>query len=157
MDDTSGVWLKNCKKVVYIGTRRFLRPDYPFRRNKKSFNEKIETRPPPVFHDGKQVFAMVKDIRIVFWKGLGSTSVPKCDNKAPMWKKRSVLWTLPYRKNLQIRHVIDVMHVEKNVCDSLIGILLDIRGKTKDTLETRKDLQAMKLRNELHPIVLDKG
>ena len=27
----------------------------------------------------------------------------------------------------------------------------------KDTLETRKDLQAMKLRNELHPIVLDKG
>src|SRR5438105_10465980 len=49
------------------------------------------------------------------------------------------------------------MHVEKNVCDSLIGILLDIRGKTKDTLGTHKDLQAMKLRNELHPIVLDKG
>src|SRR5438105_210412 len=49
------------------------------------------------------------------------------------------------------------MHVEKNVCDSLIGILLDIRGQTKDTLETHKDLQAMELRNELHPIVLDKG
>src|SRR5438132_8308469 len=32
MDDTSGVWLKNYKKVVYIGTRRFLRPDHPFRR-----------------------------------------------------------------------------------------------------------------------------
>ncbi len=100
---------------------------------------------------------MVKDVRIIFGKGPGSTSVPKCDNKAPMWKKRSVLWTLPYWKDLQIRHAIDVMHVEKNVCDSLIGILLEIRGKTKDTLETRKDLQAMKLRNELHPIVLDKG
>ena len=74
-----------------------------------------------------------------------------------MWKKRSVLWTLPYWKDLQIRHAIDIVHVEKNVCDSFIGILLDIRGKTKDTLETRKDLQAMKLRNELHPIVLDKG
>src|SRR6266540_7568051 len=49
------------------------------------------------------------------------------------------------------------MHVEKNVCDSFIGILLDIRGKTKDILETHKDLQAMKLKNELHPIVLDKG
>src|SRR5438105_8234949 len=49
------------------------------------------------------------------------------------------------------------MHLEKNSCDSLIGILLEIHGKTKDTLETRKDLQAMKLRNELHPIVLDKG
>src|SRR6266540_1728287 len=49
IDDTSGVWLKNCKKVVYISTRRFLRPDHPFRRNKKSFNGKTETRPPPVF------------------------------------------------------------------------------------------------------------
>src|SRR6266542_713451 len=66
MDDTSGVWLKNCKKVVYIGTCRFLRLDHPFRRNKKSFNGKIETRLPPVFRDGKQVFAMVKDVKIVF-------------------------------------------------------------------------------------------
>src|SRR5438105_11366750 len=49
------------------------------------------------------------------------------------------------------------MHLEKNSCDSLIGILLEIHGKTKDTLETRKDLQDMKLMNELHPIVLDKG
>ena len=95
----------------------------------KSFNGKIEVALPPVFHDGNQVFAMVKDLRIVFGKGPGSTSVPKYDNKAPMWKKRSVLWTLPYWKDLQIRHAIDIMHVEKNACDSLIGILLDIRGK----------------------------
>jgi len=84
MDDTSVVWPKNYKKVVYIGTRRFLHPDHPFRRNKKSFNGKTETRPPSVIHDGKQVFAMVKDVRIVFGKGPGSTSIPKCDNKAPM-------------------------------------------------------------------------
>src|SRR6266540_3902996 len=115
MDDTSGVWLKNCKKVVYVGTRRFLLPDHPFRRNKKSFNGKIETRPSPVFRDGKQVFAMVKDVRIVFGKGPGSTFVPKCDNKALVWKNKSVLWTLPYWKDLQIRHAIDVMHIEKNV------------------------------------------
>ena len=49
------------------------------------------------------------------------------------------------------------MHVEKNMYDSLIGILLDIRGKSKDTLEIRKGLQPMKVRNELYPIVLDKG
>src|SRR6266542_3385551 len=88
MDDTSGVWLKNYKKVVYIGTRRFLRTDQPFHRNKKSFNGKIQTRPPSIFRDGKQVFAMVKDVRIVFEKGPSSTSVLKYDNKAPMWKKR---------------------------------------------------------------------
>lgn len=44
------------------------------------------------------------------------------------------------------------MHVEKNVCDSLIGVLLDIKGKTKDTLKTRLDLQELGIRPKLHPI-----
>jgi len=30
-----------------------------------------------------------------------------------------------------MRQCIDVMHVEKNVCDSLIGTLLNIKGKMK--------------------------
>ncbi|XP_031111967.1 uncharacterized protein LOC116015939 [Ipomoea triloba] len=38
---------------------------------------------------------------------------------------------------------IDVMHVEKNVCDSLVGTLLDIKGKTKDGLNARLDLIEM--------------
>jgi len=53
LDDTSGVWLRNYKKVVYINTRRFLHSDHPFRRNKKSFKGKTETRTPLVFRDGK--------------------------------------------------------------------------------------------------------
>jgi uncharacterized protein YifN (PemK superfamily) len=28
---------------------------------------------------------------------------------------------LPYWKHLDIRHSIDVMHIEKNVCESLLG------------------------------------
>jgi hypothetical protein len=43
-------------------------------------------------------------------------------------------------------HAIDVMHVEKNVCEALIGTLLDIPGKTKDTLKERMDLEEMKVR-----------
>ena len=35
------------------------------------------------------------------------------------------------------------MHVEKNVCDSVIGMLLNIQGKTKDGLNTRQDLADM--------------
>jgi len=31
------------------------------------------------------------------------------------------------------------MHVEKNVCDSIIGTLLNIKGKTKDEINARKD------------------
>ena len=37
------------------------------------------------------------------------------------------------------------MDVEKNVFDSLIGTLLDIPDKTKDTLNARLDLEEMNL------------
>jgi hypothetical protein len=38
-----------------------------------------------------------------------------------------------------VHHAIDFMHVEKNVCEALVGTLLDIPGKTKDTLNTQMD------------------
>ena len=47
------------------------------------------------------------------------------------------------------------MHIEKNICDSVLGTILDIEGKTKDGLNTRLDLQAMGIRKNLHP--LDEG
>ena len=43
------------------------------------------------------------------------------------------------------------MHCEKNVCESLIATLLDIKGKSKDGVESRRDLQHMKIRKKLHP------
>jgi len=43
------------------------------------------------------------------------------------------------------------MHVEKNVCDSVIGTLLNIQGKTKDGLNTHQDLAEMGIRAQLHP------
>jgi hypothetical protein len=42
------------------------------------------------------------------------------------------------------------MHVEKCVFESTIGLLLDIPSKTKDGLSAHKDLQAPKIREELH-------
>jgi len=48
------------------------------------------------------------------------------------------------------------MHVEKNVCDSLIGTLLNINGKTKDGLNARLDLIEMNIRGELAPIQMGK-
>ena len=43
------------------------------------------------------------------------------------------------------------MHVEKNVSDSVIGMLLNIQGKTKDGLNTHQDLADMGIRSQLHP------
>jgi hypothetical protein len=43
------------------------------------------------------------------------------------------------------------MHIEKGVFESTIGLLLDIPSKTKDGPSACKDLQALEIREELHP------
>jgi hypothetical protein len=43
------------------------------------------------------------------------------------------------------------MHVEKGAFDISISLLLDIPSKTKDGLSAYKDLQALEIREELHP------
>ena len=61
------------------------------------------------------------------------------------------MFDLPYWSDLDVRHCIDVMHVDKNGCDSVIGTLLNIQGKTKDVLNTRQDLAEMGIQAQLHP------
>ena len=45
---------------------------------------------------------------------------------------------------------MDVMHFEKYVCDSVLGTLLNMEGKSKDTDKARLDLADMKIRKKLH-------
>ena len=92
------------------------------------------------------MFEKVKDIQTTFGKKHMST-LPKKG-----YKKCSDLWRLPYWKCLFVRHCLDVMHIEKNVFDSLVGTLLNIPGKTKDGVNARADLKEMGIRNELHII-----
>ena len=82
----------------------------------------------------------------------GGQSVPKdvATGHAPMWKKKSIFWELPYWKVLEVRSSIDVMHVTKNLCVNLLGFL-GVYGKTKDTPEAREDQQRMKDPNNMHP------
>lgn len=43
------------------------------------------------------------------------------------------------------------MHTEKNIAESIVGTLLDIPGKTKDSINTRHDLKEMKIKRNLWP------
>nr|GEU47840.1 hypothetical protein [Tanacetum cinerariifolium] len=84
------------------------------------------------------------DIKTVFGK---KDKAPK--NNKNIWKKKSRFWKLPYWEHLQVRHSLNVMHIEKNVSESLIGFLLNIKGKTKDGINARKDMVEMGIRDEL--------
>jgi hypothetical protein len=64
---------------------------------------------------------------------------------------------LLYWKDNLLRHNLDVMHIEKNVMDNILGTILDIKGKTKDNLVARLDLQEMGLRPKLHPFTAANG
>ncbi|XP_056688370.1 uncharacterized protein [Spinacia oleracea] len=133
------------KKVVYPFQRVFLPRNHPYRRIRKAFNGEPEHRSPPKPLTGKQVYERVKDINCVFGKPYKSLGDKLC------YKKRSAFWILPYWEHLSVRHCIDVMHVEKNVFDSLIGTLLNMPGKTKDGEKARNDMVKMGIRLELKP------
>ena len=47
-------------------------------------------------------------------------------------------------------HSLDVMHITKNVCESLLGTLLNMPERTKDGPKARADLKSMGIRQELH-------
>jgi hypothetical protein len=71
----------------------------------------------------KLVFEMVKNIKVVFGK---RTVKGQKRKKTPTltdipFKKQSIFFKyLPYWKDLQIYHSIDLMHVTKNIFDSII-------------------------------------
>ena len=62
-----------------------------------------------------------------------------------------MLFDLPYWFDLDVKHCIDVIYVEKNVCDSVINMLLNIQGKTNDGLNTHQDLVEMDIQDHLYP------
>ena len=131
-EDTTSIYLDGSKKIAYMGHRRWLDKDHPWRTWKEKFNGEVENRSKPEEKTGRQIYETVKDMNIV--AGKTQPTVPG------IWKRKSVFWDLPYWKFVHTRHCIDVMHVEKNVCDSLIGLLLNIPDKTKDGVKARLDM-----------------
>nr|KYP69750.1 hypothetical protein KK1_008951 [Cajanus cajan] len=117
---TSYLQLKHGKKIVYTRHQKFLRPNHPYRRLKKVFNGCQEHEFAPTLLTSEKVNDQVKDINIIFGK------IQKKSTEKKLWKKRSIFFDLPYWCHLDVRHYTNVMHVEKNVCDSVIGILLNI-------------------------------
>ena len=139
--NTSFIQLKHGKKRIYTRHRRFLKHYHPYRRLKKPFNGTDECEGSPKLLAGHEVYDQVKDIVTVFGKTYRKDHADK-----NIWKKKSVFFDLPYWTNLHVQHCLDVMHVKKNVCDSLIGTLLNMKGKTKDCLKCHQDLVEMGIR-----------
>ncbi|XP_074283417.1 uncharacterized protein LOC141607966 [Silene latifolia] len=150
-DDMKSTYLTHSGKYVYLDNRRSLNRFHPYRKKKLPFNGKVEEEVARKPLSGKEVYERVIDIKTVFGKTV------KIKESGCLWKKKSIFWELPYWQDLPVRHCLDVMHIEKNVCDALLGTLLNLPGKTKDGLKVRKDMEDMKIRSKLWPVQKDKS
>ena len=41
------------------------------------------------------------------------------------------------------------MHIEKNICDNVLGTLMNVDGKTKDNSSARRDLALLGIKKDL--------
>jgi hypothetical protein len=137
-------------KIAYVGHRRFLGPKHHWRKN-KSFNGKDETRPAPRKLTKGIILSQLNKLtfNIPGKHVLYGGKKRKRDTTVDLnWSKRSIFFELEYWSSLQLKHNLDVMHIEKNVCESLLNTLL-MNEKSKDTIKATKDLEEMNIRPEL--------
>ncbi|XP_062008662.1 uncharacterized protein LOC133725417 [Rosa rugosa] len=154
LDKTEPTRLVHGGKMAYTIHRRFLGRHHPYRKQRAAFNNRPEHSPAPVPLTGEELLRRLEE-EVPQWHYGKKYPPPPYkgaeDQTRPCWKKKSIFFQLEYWKYLPVRHCLDVMHIEKNVCDSLIGTLLNIPGKTKDGLKTRLDLLELGIRLGLQP------
>ena len=109
-------------KICYIGHRHFLAKDKPrpTKYRRRVFNAK---------HENCEL-EKVGHITLGNHPGNGSGK-RKCGRAEErlLFTRRSTLWDVEYWKDLDLWHNLDVMHIEKNIYDNIIGTLLNIEGK----------------------------
>ncbi|KAI5342898.1 hypothetical protein L3X38_010774 [Prunus dulcis] len=142
-DVTSG-WLAG--KVCYLGHRRWLPWDHEWREKDKEFDGNTERRLRPREWSGDEIVEQLNRLDFAPFEKTVNRTRPSTHMN---WTHKPMFFELPYWSKLKLRHNLDVMHVKKNVFDTLVGTILDIEGKTKDTIKARLDLERMDIRRGL--------
>nr|GEW43536.1 hypothetical protein [Tanacetum cinerariifolium] len=117
-EDTSS--MRVLSKTAYVGHRRFLKKPHKWRRS-LDFNGEIENRDPPRKFDQDDIKAQLARLPT------------RVKGKHPMYG------------GVKIKHV---MHIEKNVLESILNTLL-MNDKSKDTTKARQYLKRLGIRSGL--------
>ncbi|WVZ64567.1 hypothetical protein U9M48_014065 [Paspalum notatum var. saurae] len=137
-------------KLGYLDHRRYLPENHPWRKS-KLFNGKYEKRGKPREFSTSEILEKLEEVKDVRPGKHPLNKKRKRTNKdQPTWHLRVSLWDLPYWSQLKLRHNLDVMHIEKNICENLLWTFLRVEGKTKDTISARIDLENLGIRKELY-------
>jgi hypothetical protein len=117
MHSTRSKYLKNDKKFCYMGHMRYLPTEHLWRLNRRTFDgtEELECAPNVPF--GDEILQQLDGI------AFGDEDAGKKKRKKRktgarcsddvVWKKKIIIFRLPYWKDNLLRHNLDVMHIEK--------------------------------------------
>ena len=157
MEDTKAFYLSNGRKTCWFDChRRFLPCNHPLRKNKKDFlkGKHALNEFPPVSLTGEQVYSEhlkgVEPPKTSSCGGNGHEKKKPGYGKYHNWHKESIFWELPYWRDLILRHNLDVMHIEKNFFNNIMNTLMNVKGKSKDTIQSRLDISEICDRSHLH-------
>ncbi|KAL5579094.1 hypothetical protein UlMin_011536 [Ulmus minor] len=138
-------------KTAYFGHRRFLPTNHHWRSNLQ-FDGRTERKRPPRRFNTADILEQLRRVKTAIpgkHPNYGGVKRKRGDDELN-WRKKSIFYELPYWATIELKHNLDVMHIKKNVCDSLLGTLLGDPHKSKDTDNARRDLAKLGIRHELH-------
>ncbi|KAG8501185.1 hypothetical protein CXB51_003289 [Gossypium anomalum] len=145
---TCSKWLYNGKKFSYMGHRRWLDENHKFRFQRTLFDGTEEYRGAPEQTVGSEILFMLKDINFSYGK----------INQPPITQTRRRSRDESDDESDEEDDPNEASYGRKgNVCENVIGTILNVDGKSKDNLQSRLDLVDMRIWRDLHPQVLPNG
>ncbi|CAM8905199.1 unnamed protein product [Rhodiola kirilowii] len=146
LDDVDAKYLAG--RMSYQGHCRWLPKTHLWRKQKDKFNGQIEWRDAPRPLSGREILEEI-DKHEYPTLSLHPLLKPKSTTERLCWSHKTIFYELPYWKTFSQAYSIDVMHIEKNVFDNIIGTILGLEGKTKDDVKAREGLEKQGVRKHL--------
>ena len=94
-------------------------------RRSRLHDGKVGRRAPPVVMNEHEIIEQLDQLKFSVMSKHPLVKDKKI-NKDVYWTKRGIFFELLYWSRLLLRHKLDVMHIEKNICDNLVSTLLNI-------------------------------
>ncbi|GKE65186.1 zinc finger, PHD-type containing protein, partial [Tanacetum coccineum] len=137
-------------KIAYVGHIRFLKNPHK-RRRSLDFNVEIKDEDPPRKFNRDDNMAQLARLPMRV-KGkhpmYGGVKIKHNVLVELNWTKQSIFYELEYWSFLTLKHNLDVMHIEKNVLESILNTLL-MNEKSKDITKARQYLKRMGIQSGL--------
>ncbi|XP_021728453.1 uncharacterized protein LOC110695539 [Chenopodium quinoa] len=137
-------------KTCYCGYRKWLPSCHPYRFESDSFNGREEHGEAPPRPSGTDILGLQEKVGYVYGKASKRKRGNESNNEEDVviGTKRSIFYNLEYWEHNLLRHNLDVMHIEKNVCDNILNTLLNT-DKSRDKKDDRDALQGCGIKPHL--------